>query len=163
MKPEKYLFVPSKMDYVKGKRPDVDCILCSIIQKDEQVNRLVVYETEMFIISLNLFPYTVGHLFIFPKRHIEHLCELTEDEYSELFQLTKKCIKVLDEVYEPEGYNIGWNLGEASGATIPHIHQHIVPRYINELGFIDIIGKTKIIVEMPEKTYGVLKEKLNND
>ena len=159
---EKYLFVPSKMDYVKGKRPAVECILCSIHEKDERVDRLVIHESEMFIVSLNLFPYTVGHILIFPKRHIEHLCELTEKENSELFKLTKRCISVLEEIYGAEGFNVGWNLGHASGATIPHIHQHIVPRYLNELGFIDIIGKSKVMVELPEKTYKTLKEKFNN-
>jgi hypothetical protein len=59
--------------------------------------------------------------------------------------------------YSPQGYNIGWNIGDASGASISHLHMHVVPRYHRELGFIDIIGGAKIIVEDPEVTRDSLR------
>ena len=65
---------------------------------------------------------------------------------------------ILDSLYEPLGYNLGWNVGPFSGASIAHIHQHIVPRYKNELGFLDIAADTKVLIEFPEITYKKVKK-----
>jgi ATP adenylyltransferase len=147
------LFIPNKMDYVRGKtRPDVDCILCAVVDGSDQVNRLEVYQTALFTISLNLYPYSPGHLLVFPNRHIVDVRELAEAEVVELHQLQCLCIETLDEVYQPRGYNIGYNMGNASGASIDHLHLHIVPRYPRELGFMDVIGGARIIVEDPNVT-----------
>jgi ATP adenylyltransferase len=93
---------------------------------------------------------------IFPKRHVVDVRELKEGEVLEIHRLAKMSLDILDELYKPSGYNLGYNIGSFSGASIEHIHLHIVPRYRNELGFIDIIGGSKIIVEEPSLT----KEKL---
>ena len=149
----KNLFVPNKMAYVRGKnRPSVECILCAIAQHDERVESLEVYQSPSFVVSLNLYPYSPGHLLLFPKRHIVDIRELTDEEAMELHAIQKLCIDVLDEVYSPHGYNLGYNIGRAAGASIQHLHLHIVPRYNRELGFIDIIGGAKIIVEEPNET-----------
>jgi ATP adenylyltransferase len=155
----KNLFVPNKMDYARGKkRPDVECILCAIISGDERVEKLEVYQSELFFVSLNLYPYSPGHLMVFPKRHIVDIRELTSEEVEQLHNLQNLCLNVLDKVYSPHGYNIGYNIGSAAGASIQHLHLHIVPRYQRELGFIDIIGGAKIIVEDPNRTQYRLRE-----
>lgn len=147
------LFVPNKMAYAKGKnRPDVACILCSIVEKDVKVERLEVHRTELFTISLNLYPYSPGHLIIFPKRHIEDLREMTPNEVLGIHNLQCLCFEVLSEAYQPPGFNVGFNMGEASGASIPHLHLHVVPRYKRELGFMDVIGGSRIIIEDPNIT-----------
>ena len=155
----KNLFVPNKMDYVRGKnRPDVDCILCAIVSGDERVEKLEIYQSELFFVSLNLYPYTPGHLIVFPKRHVVDIRELTPEEVGELHNVQNLCLTVLDKIYSPGGYNIGYNIGRAAGASIEHLHLHIVPRYQRELGFIDIIGGAKIIVEDPNRTQERLRE-----
>ncbi len=147
------LFVPNKMPYAKGKnRPDVTCILCAIVEKDEKVERLEVHRTELFTISLNLYPYSPGHLLIFPNRHVLDVRELTSEEVLHLHELQCLCFEVLTHAYQPRGYNVGYNMGEASGASIPHLHLHVVPRYPRELGFIDVIGGARIIIEDPNAT-----------
>ena len=147
------LFVPNKLAYIKGKaRPNVDCILCAIVEGNDQVERLEVYQSALFTVSLNLYPYTPGHLLVFPKRHIVDVRELTQAEVLELHTTQILCIDVLERVYQPRGYNVGYNIGDASGASIQHLHLHIVPRYPRELGFIDIIGEARIIVEDPKVT-----------
>lgn len=147
------LFVPNKMAYAKGKnRPDVACILCSIVEKDVKVERLEVHRTELFTISLNLYPYSPGHLIIFPKRHIEDLREMTPNEVLGIHNLQCLCFEVLSDAYQPQGFNVGFNMGEASGASIPHLHLHVVPRYKRELGFMDVIGGSRIIIEDPNIT-----------
>lgn len=149
----KNLFVPNKMAYARGKnRPEVECILCGIISGDERVEKLELYQSELFFVSLNLYPYAPGHLIIFPKRHIVDVRELTPEEVEQLHDVQNTCLNVLDKIYSPHGYNIGYNIGNAAGASIQHLHLHIVPRYQRELGFIDIIGGAKIIVEDPNKT-----------
>ena len=147
------LFVPNKLPYAKGKnRPDVECILCAIVEKNDKVERLEVYRTELFTISLNLYPYSPGHLLIFPQRHVVDLRELNSDEVLGLHELQCLSFEVLSEAYQPRGFNVGFNMGETSGASIPHLHLHVVPRYQRELGFMDVIGGARIIIEDPNVT-----------
>ena len=157
------LFVPNKMPYAKGKnRPDVSCILCAIVEKDESVERLEVHRTELFTISLNLYPYSPGHLMIFPNRHIVDVRELNSDEVYGIHQLQCLSFEVLTRAYQPKGFNVGYNMGESSGASIAHLHLHVVPRYPRELGFMDVIGGARIIIEDPNATqrklHGLFKE-----
>lgn len=153
------LFVPNKLAYVKGNaRPKVDCILCAIIEESNQVDRLEVYQSARFTVSLNLYPYAPGHLLIFPKRHLVDVRQLTEGEVLELHTLQRLCLEILDDVYQPGGYNVGYNIGDASGASIEHLHLHIVPRFPRELGFMDVIDGARIIVEDPKVTQQKLRE-----
>ena len=145
----KNLFVPNKREYVRGKRPKVDCILCSILNGDPQVVELLVHRTNLFGVTVNLYPYNAGHIMIFPIRHIIDPREYNDDEVLELHELQNMCLDILQETYDPMGFNIGYNLGRTSGQSIPHVHLHIVPRYPNEVGFMDIIGGAKIVVEDP--------------
>ncbi|MFW6138916.1 MAG: HIT domain-containing protein, partial [Spirochaetota bacterium] len=69
-----------------------------------------------------------------------------------------KTLDILDRLYSPCGYNIGYNIGSFAGASISHVHMHVIPRYENELGFIDIVGGAKILVEDPTKTMQRLKQ-----
>lgn len=154
---KKHLFVPSKLDYVKGKRPQVDCILCAVIKHNQRVIDSSIFTTTLMTISLNLYPYNPGHLMVFPNRHIEHFEDLSLEEILEMHQLTVLSMRILQKHYQPQGFNIGYNLGESSGASIKHLHQHVVPRYKNELGFIDILSGSKILVEDPKCTLKKLR------
>ena len=147
---KKHLFIPDKLDYVKGKRPDVPCILCAIVNRDPAVVDSSVFRDSLMTVALNLYPYNPGHLMIFPNRHIEHIYELSRSEILTVHRLTERSIHILEELYKPHGYNIGYNLGKGSGASIAHLHRHIVPRYKNELGFLDILSGSKIYVENPK-------------
>jgi ATP adenylyltransferase len=159
---KKNLFTTNKLLYTRGERPKVDCILCAISEKTNIVTNLTVYETDLMIISINLYPYNTGHLMIFPRRHLIDIREYSKDEMVEVEKLTHTAMNVLDSVYHPRGYNIGYNIGQDSGASIPHIHRHIIPRYQNEIGVIDIIGGAKIIVEDPVVTRDKLKKEFLN-
>ena len=153
----KNIFVPSKGEYVRGKRTIVDCILCSIIQNDPKAINLKIFRSKSFIVAVNLYPYNPGHLMIFPIRHIEEVEKLSLSEVGELHKLTIISLKVLRNLYNPHGFNVGYNLGKGSGASIKHLHLHIVPRYENELSFIDVLSGSKIIVEEPKDTVQRLK------
>lgn len=158
-----YLFNTEKIKYVKGGKPCVDCILCAIINRDPSVTSLTVYEDEKFMVAMNLYPFNPGHLMIFPLRHVTDIGCLTDEEASGMHNLLVKCVKILDEEFTPSGYNIGYNLGNGSGASIAHIHQHVVPRYSNEVGFLDVLSGTRVIVSDPRSVMLKLRERFGSD
>lgn len=157
-----YLFNTEKIKYVKGDKPDVKCILCAIRDNNPLVKNLTVHETENIIIAVNLFPFNPGHLMIFPRRHVSLINEITEDEALEMHSMLVKTIGILDEEFSPSGYNVGYNLGEGSGASITHIHQHVVPRYSNEVGFLDVLSGARVIVSDPVEIMNRLKARFSN-
>lgn len=152
------LFSVNKLDYCKGERPAVDCIICEIVRQSGQVSDLEVYRDELFLVSVNLFPYNSGHMMLCPLRHVEDPRQLSTAEQAAFYPLLSRCMDIVDRLYQPHGYNLGYNIGHESGASISHLHMHIVPRYKNELGFIDIVGGAKIIVEDPARTMARLRE-----
>ena len=87
---------------------------------------------------------------------------MSDPEAAEMHSLLKMAIKILDEEFNPSGYNIGYNLGEGSGASIHHLHQHIVPRYTNEVGFLDVLSGTRIIVSDPVEVMERLRVRFGN-
>ena len=95
---------------------------------------------------------------IAPKRHIETIEELSDEEVLESHHLQIRSINVLRLMYNPQGFNLGYNMGQFSGASIPHLHLHIVPRYSSEVGFMDVINGARIIVEAPTTTAQRMRE-----
>jgi len=154
----KNLFSLNKLSYIKGGKPKVDCILCAVVSKHKDVVNLLVTEGANTAVCVNKYPYNSGHMLIFPKRHITDYRDLSSGERKELDGLLQKSLDVLESLYSPAGYNVGFNMGDSAGASIPHLHLHVIPRYKNELGFIDIVGGAKIIVEDPSLTMTKLRE-----
>jgi ATP adenylyltransferase len=152
------LFSTNKLKYIKGKKPKNCCILCSIACGDENIGALFVAQGTLTAVCVNKYPYNSGHILLFPKRHITDYRELEKSEEDELSRILKESLNILDDLYSPSGYNIGYNIGRFSGASISHLHMHVVPRFQNELGCIDIIGGAKIIIEDPVKTMQDLKK-----
>ena len=153
-----YLFNTEKIKYIKGKKPGFPCVLCAIRDKHPEVKRLEIYRDQYFIAALNLFPFNPGHLVIFPSRHVEDFSELTDNEALRMHRLTSKAISILKKEFNPSGFNTGCNLGNGSGASIAHIHQHVVPRYDNEIGFIDVLSGSRVYVEDPIEVMERLKK-----
>ena len=152
MRDRQILFCPDKLAYAQGQRPDVDCILCASRDGVQGVDELIVYRADKFFITLNLYPYNPGHLMIVPNRHTQTIEDFSLEEDCECFHLQRLSIHVLKEMYSPHGFNMGYNIGRHSGASIDHLHFHIVPRYRSELGFMDVVNGTRVIVESPAET-----------
>lgn len=151
-----YFFNFDKIAYLKGKRPE-GCILCKIRDGDDEVERLVAAETEFFVVSVNLYPYNPGHLIVFPKRHVIDLRELGKPERRELDEVVDRCLATLDATHSPGGYNIGYNMGLVAGASIEHLHLHIIPRYPREIGIAELIAGARVLVEDPRTTLARFK------
>jgi len=148
---------------VQGKsRPSVECILCSIRDDDERVVSLKIYHDNTIFITLNLYPYNPGHLMMVPNRHVLKYINLSKQELIHISRAIQGVQLLLDHLYNPKGYNIGVNEGITAGASIEHLHFHIVPRYGAELGFIDIVGKTRITPEGLESVKKKLKDNIHN-
>lgn len=152
-----------KLDYVQGKaRPKVDCILCAVRDNDERVKSLKIYEDNLCFIVLNLYPYNPAHLMIVTQRHITKFLELTKEELIHITRTIQGIQLLLDDLYSPKGYNIGVNQGRDAGGSIEHLHFHIVPRYGSELGFIDIIGETRVLPESLDSVRQKLESTIYN-
>jgi len=150
------LFTPGKKAYIAG-RGEGGCILCGIAGGDARVVNLEVGRADGFIVTLNLYPYNPGHVMIFPACHVEDPRELSSAEHAALARLQNITLDVLGREYAPAGFNVGYNLGAAGGASIAHLHLHVVPRFKNELGVVDILSGAKILIEDPGETQSRLR------
>ncbi len=156
-----YLFNFDKLAYVTGNKPRVGCILCAIRDRDSRVTMLDAYRGEGMIVSLNLYPFNPGHLMIFPERHVAEYGDLQDGEALAMHRLTARAIAILREEFNPTGFNVGYNIGENSGASIPHLHQHVVPRYGNEVGFLDVLAGARVWVADPQETLRRLRDRFS--
>ncbi|MBP8082163.1 MAG: HIT domain-containing protein [Spirochaetes bacterium] len=152
-----HFFNFNKLDYVKKKKSG--CILCSLLDKSSDSPDLEIFRSAFSAVSLNLYPYNSGHLMIYPVRHVESICDLSDDEAADIHKLSVKSIRILSNIIEPTGFNVGYNIGENSGASIKHLHLHIVPRYNNELGFAEVLAGKRVCVVDPVSLLDSLREK----
>jgi len=155
------IWAPWRSVYVGGSHGE-GCVFCEKLQSDEDEANLVLLRGEKTIILMNLYPYNNGHLLIMPKRHVGDIAELNGEEMSELFVMTQKMIKVL-RVFNPEGFNVGANIGKIAGAGVPgHFHIHVVPRWGGDTNFMPVIGDVRVVSESLEVTFKKLKESLES-
>ncbi|OYT41087.1 MAG: HIT family hydrolase [Desulfurococcales archaeon ex4484_58] len=155
----KILWNPWRFEYVKDSiKQKGACILCELPKKGDEES-YILYRGKHAYIVLNAYPYNTGHLMIVPYKHIGNLEELGREELVEIMDLTVKSIKVLKKSYNPDGFNIGVNIGRAAGAGIAdHVHVHIVPRWVGDTSFIVIFSATKNLPQSLDETYKLLKD-----
>lgn len=120
-----------------------DCPFCNINNAKDDI----VWESKHSIAILDRYPVSPGHTLVIPKRHIKSYFDLTQDEVDELWDTVKNVKETIDYMYKPDGYNIGINIGEAAGQTIPHCHIHVIPRYKGDVE--DPLGGVRGVI--PEK------------
>lgn len=114
---------------------------------------LIVHRTALSYLMLNRFPYNPGHLLAIPFRDVADLEELTPAESADLFSVITFGKKLLRAAMKPDGFNIGFNLGSASGGSISHLHGHIVPRWNGDNNFMPVLGQTRILPQALEATW----------
>lgn len=79
------------------------------------------------------FPVTEGHTLVIPKRVVATWFEATPEERRAILDLVDVIKRELDETLHPDGYNVGFNDGEAAGQTVMHLHVHVIPRYRGDM------------------------------
>ncbi len=154
------LYAPWRTEYITQEKIE-GCVFCHIVahpEKDEELG--VLYRAQHSFVVMNKYPYTPGHFMVIPNRHIDNLENLEEVTWLEIARLTKRGVKLLKDVLNAEGVNIGMNLGAAAGAGIAeHIHMHLVPRWQRDTNFITTIGNTRVYSTDFYKIYKKLKER----
>ena len=153
-----HLWAPWRATYVSGKSDPNRCIFCDAAASSEDAANLVIHRAQFSFVILNRFPYTSGHLMIAPFAHVSRLQQADAATAAEIMQLSRLAEGVLEEVYRPDGLNLGMNLGEAAGAGIQqHIHMHLLPRWNGDANFMTTVGETRVLSEALETTYAKLK------
>ena len=149
----KQLWAPWRMEYVKSEKSD-ECIFCSLPKANEDTKNYILHRGHSAFIIMNIFPYNSAHVMVSPFRHIGCLTALNADESKEMNSLTLRAIEILRAVINPEGFNVGYNIGKAAGAGYDeHIHCHIVPRWTGDTNFMPVLGETKVHPEHLKTTY----------
>jgi ATP adenylyltransferase len=112
----------------------------------------VVERTALTVTVLNRFPYSSGHVMVVPRRHVPDILALTPDEGSAVFSGMQRAVEALDAAMKPGGYNIGINQGAAAGASVEHVHLHVVPRWGGDTNFMPVLADTKVLPEHLDAT-----------
>lgn len=159
------IWSPWRMEYIQKAAKSGGCIFCEKPRERKDRANLILARGRFCFVMLNAYPYNSGHLMIAPYRHVGQPHMLREAEFVEIFRLLRTFINALEKTYSPSGYNIGMNVGRASGAGIPgHIHLHVVPRWTGDTNFMPVISGTKVLPELLsqsyDKIYSVLDESI---
>ena len=155
-----YVLARDKMKYIHGDRKlntSNSCLLCEIIQNSPDIPSWELYRDQKSLVMLNAYPYNTGHMMVVPLEHYEHYEDLPSELLLHLNQMVQRTVFLLRKVYAPQGFNIGLNQGKWGGASIPHLHIHVVPRYGVDMNFMEVIAGTRVVVEPLERTLTTLQ------
>jgi ATP adenylyltransferase len=143
-----------RMEYIEAPRmPELQRPFAELPAMGDDRAALIVHRIPLSYLMLNRFPYNPGHLLAIPFREVADIEELTPAESADLFALITFGKKILRAAMKPDGFNIGFNLGSASGGSIPHLHGHIVPRWNGDNNFMPVLGQTRILPQALESTW----------
>jgi ATP adenylyltransferase len=143
----KQIWAPWRLEYVAAADEQEGCVFCLAAEGDDE-EKLVVHRGELAFVLLNKFPYSSGHLMVAPVRHAGDFGALQPDEAAEIHALASAGIDALKDVYRPDGFNLGWNLGRVAGAgVVDHVHLHVVPRWSGDTNFMPVLADVKVLPE----------------
>ncbi len=154
------IWAPWRYEYIKTtvSKDKQECILCKLPKMNDE-EAYIVYRGEHAYVVLNAFPYNSGHLMIVPYKHVASLEDLSMDELIEINKLVIASLKALKKAMNPEGFNIGVNIGKVAGAGIEeHVHVHVVPRWCGDSNFMPVISGYKSLPISLMETYKLLKK-----
>lgn len=154
------LWAPWRLTYIEKPAQSSgtgDIFLDLPAENDDRKNSILFRGTTAFVM-LNAYPYTNGHLLIAPYRQVADIDLLDDAELLEINQLLAQGVRWLRTAYNPDGFNLGVNMGKAAGAGIPvHIHWHIVPRWNGDTNFMTAVGEVRVMPQSLEASYDRLR------
>ena len=159
------LWSPWRHAYISSagsNNPNQVCIFCAAVENPvaDETNFVIHRGEENFVI-LNRYPYISGHLMIAPYAHLGTLSDAPKSSTDEMMDLVKACQRVLQDTYNPKGFNVGMNLGAVAGAGVAdHIHMHILPRWGGDTNFMSTVADTRVLPEDLSMTYQKLRGKI---
>jgi ATP adenylyltransferase len=146
------LWAPWRLEYMQSADEQDGCVFC-IAQAGDDEEKLVVHRGELAFVLLNKFPYASGHLMVAPYRHTGEFADLSAEEALEIHRLAGQGMGALAEVFAPQGFNAGWNLGRIAGAgVVDHVHEHVVPRWAGDTNFMPVLADVKVLPEHLQET-----------
>jgi ATP adenylyltransferase len=147
------LWAPWRMEYILSEKSE-ECIFCDVKDLGNLKDKYILKLGKTSFVILNIYPYTNGHLMVVPYSHKAELGELTAEENLELQRLLNESIRILKEAINPEGFNLGMNLGKAAGAGVDaHLHWHVVPRWVGDVNFMPVLSDTRVMIQHLDDTY----------
>lgn len=164
------LYCPWRSEYVEkeahsksensGKE---ECVFCEKFKDSSDRANLVLKRFKNVVVVMNKYPYNAGHLLILPIEHKSRLSDYSSQIRSELIEVANLSMETLEKALKkPDGFNIGMNLGKASGAGIPaHLHLHVLPRWVGDTNFLPLIAETKQISFDMFKMYDDIKKEFD--
>ena len=159
------LFTPWRKKYVTSDKNKANgCVFCAKLAGDVSHDRqnYTVYRSKTTFVVMNIYPYNTGHLMILPCEHVATLVEIARETQFEMMALTSYFTELLSQLMEPDGFNVGMNIGRTAGAGIvDHLHAHIVPRWNGDSNFMATIGGTRVLPEVLDDTYDSIVELIN--
>jgi ATP adenylyltransferase len=156
------LWAPWRLSYVKeAGEAKGGCFICKAISEhpEKDKDNLLLFKGKRALVILNRYPYNSGHLMVCPIRHTGDFLSLLPEELAEIDQLLKRSMMALKRAYNPDGFNVGLNLGKVSGGSVnTHLHYHVVPRWLGDTNFMPVTAGVKVIPQSLEESYELLKE-----
>ena len=150
----KTMWAPWRIEYILNDKEE-RCIFCAALADQD---KLTLYKGRISMVAMNKFPYINGHLLVAPVRHIAALDELDTPEMGSLLATVEKSVAILKTVMQPDGFNVGLNLGKVAGAGVEeHLHFHVVPRWFGDTNALTVFGEVRVIPEHIKATYHNLK------
>jgi ATP adenylyltransferase len=144
----KHIWSPWRMKYIRDTETPKGCIFCNAMKMEDGLENLIVKRGKLAFVILNRYPYTSGHVMVVPYLHVGTLAQLDKGTTGEMTELIQQAVLTITEVYEPEGFNIGANLGSVAGAGVAdHLHVHIVPRWAGDTNFMTPVADARVIPE----------------
>lgn len=151
------LWAPWRIEYIKGAKDEEGCIFCEISRDRADDKRLVLLRGRHSYIVMNTYPYNNGHVMVTPYRHVPNITDLSGDELTDMMHLISYSVRLLRHVLNPDGFNLGANLGRVAGAGIvDHVHFHVVPRWKGDTNYMTTVAETRVLPEDLRSTYSRL-------
>ncbi|MFN7927216.1 MAG: HIT domain-containing protein [Blastocatellia bacterium] len=158
-----FLWSPWRNQYISSgptEKPP-GCVFCHFAAPSTaefDAAHYILHRGQHNFVILNLYPYTTAHLMVVPFTHCADLSALAKSISDEMMDLAKQAQQALGELYHPDGYNLGMNLGSAAGAGVAaHLHLHLLPRWAGDANFMTTVGETRVLPEALPTTYEKLK------
>ena len=156
-----YLWTPWRYRYISEAKNVSGCVFCNAPAANRDEEWLIVQRAAKNYVILNRYPYTSGHVMIVPYAHTADFSGLERDTAAEMMLLSQRVQAAIEDVYHPDGFNLGMNLGRSAGAGIAdHLHMHLLPRWTGETNFMTTVGETRLEPEELSVTYTKLHKAL---
>jgi ATP adenylyltransferase len=152
------LWTPWRFNYISSIGSEDGCVFCRILSEPRDEQNFILSRRKHCYAILNLFPYTSGHILVVANRHISRLVDARAEELAEIIGTAQQSEAALRSEYQPDGLNMGFNIGRAAGAGVEHhLHMHVLPRWTGDSNFVSVISETRVLPEELPRTYQRLR------